>query len=57
MDDVVAKSGQWFLRAGEDGKVYEWLTSPGKINGVKGVFEYIKNESGVINHRLFNNIP
>jgi len=55
VDDVLAKSGQWFLRAGKDGKVYEWLTAPGTINGEKGVFEYIKNSAGSINHRLFNN--
>ncbi|RZJ76955.1 MAG: RHS repeat protein [Flavobacterium sp.] len=58
VDDVAAKSGQWFLRAGKDGEVYQWLTAPGTIETkkgiVKGVFEYIKDSSGQINHRLFN---
>ncbi len=38
---------------GDDGKKYQKLTIPGKYNGSKGNFSFIKDERGRINHRQF----
>ncbi|WP_197732872.1 hypothetical protein [Paraburkholderia pallida] len=38
---------------GGDGVVRWKLTIPGSYNGTSGVFEYIRNPDGTINHRLF----
>jgi filamentous hemagglutinin len=38
---------------GADGRCREMLAIPGEFRGVKGVFEFIKEADGMINHRLF----
>jgi hypothetical protein len=38
---------------GNDGVARWRLTIPGSYNGKSGVFEYIRNPDGTINHRLF----
>lgn len=38
---------------GGDGSTYQVLEIPGSINGQNGVYQYIKNSDGTINHRLF----
>lgn len=38
---------------GGDGVTRLQLTIPGSYNGQTGVFEYIRNPDGTINHRLF----
>ena len=38
---------------GNDGKIYQKLSIPGFYNGTDGVFEFIKDANGIINHRLF----
>lgn len=54
IDNLAAKAGQISFRVGGDQKTYQWLELPGKLNGQKGVYEYIKDQNGVINHRFFN---
>lgn len=38
---------------GGDGVTRWKLTVPGSYNGKAGIFEYIRNPDGTINHRLF----
>ena len=57
VDAVAAQAGQITKIIGGDGATYFRLQAEGTVNGVKGVFEYIKNASGQINHRLFNTRP
>jgi RHS repeat-associated protein len=38
---------------GNDGATYEMLEIPGSYMGRDGVFEFIKDSNGVINHRMF----
>jgi hypothetical protein len=38
---------------GGDGVTRWKLTIPGSYNGTAGIFEYIRNPDGTINHRLF----
>lgn len=39
---------------GKDKQTYSQLTIPGSYGGKQGVFEFIKDSKGVINHRQFN---
>ncbi|MDD2637040.1 MAG: hypothetical protein PHW82_16220 [Bacteroidales bacterium] len=54
IDGYAAKYGQYSTKIGLDGKPYQWLEMSGSYGGKTGTFEYIKNASGVINHRFFN---
>ena len=51
--DGFAKDGKVSIIKGKDGKNYQKLEIKGNYNGKDGVFEYIKNENGEINHRQF----
>lgn len=42
---------------GGDGVTRQILKIPGEYGGKKGVFEFIKEANGSINHRLFNVKP
>lgn len=53
VDNYAIKFGKWSVKRGANGKLYEWLELAGSYNGKKGVFEYIKDVSGSINHRYF----
>ena len=53
VDGYATKFGQWSIKIGADGKVYQWLEMPGSYGGKTGVFEYIKDANGIINHRYF----
>ena len=54
VEGFATKFGRASTRVGADGKSYEWLTMPGSYRGKTGVFEFIKNEAGVLEHRYFN---
>lgn len=54
VDGYAAKFGQYSIKVGADGKVYQWLKLPGSYGSRSGVFEYIKDANGLINHRFFN---
>jgi hypothetical protein len=54
IDGYATKFGQWSIKVGADGKVYQWLEMPGSYGGKTGTFEYIKDANGIINHRFFN---
>lgn len=54
VDTLAAESGQVTKIIGGDGATYIKLQVDGAYNGVKGVFEYIKDLAGNINHRYFN---
>jgi RHS repeat-associated protein len=47
-------SGQIRTITGGDGIKRTMLRIPGSINGESGVYEYIKEPNGMINHRFFN---
>jgi filamentous hemagglutinin len=47
-------AGQVTKITGGDGVVRDMLTIPGEYRGKEGVFEFIKESDGSINHRLFN---
>jgi filamentous hemagglutinin len=49
-------AGQVTKITGGDGVVREMLIIPGEYGGKKGVFEFIKESDGLINHRLFRPI-
>jgi RHS repeat-associated protein len=54
VDAYASKLGKWSEQIGADGKVYQWLKMKGSYGGKQGVFEYIKDVNGLINHRYFN---
>jgi hypothetical protein len=47
-------AGQVTKITGRDGVVRDLLKIPGEYRGKQGVFEFIKESDGSINHRLFN---
>ncbi|MBX3464684.1 MAG: hypothetical protein KF830_16060 [Planctomycetes bacterium] len=51
VDGFATKYGQWTTRKGADGQAYQWLEMRGSYGGKTGTFEFIKDSSGVINHR------
>ena len=51
--DGFAKYGTVSKVTGKDGIVRDKLEIPGSYRGKKGVFEYIREPNGNINHRLF----
>jgi filamentous hemagglutinin len=51
--DAFSGSGTVTSIVGGDGVTRLKLTIPGAYNGQAGVFEYIRNPDGTINHRLF----
>ena len=53
VDGFATKFGKVITRVGGDGKSYQVLEMQGSYSGKSGVFEYIKNASGEINHRFF----
>jgi hypothetical protein len=53
VDRLAVEAGRVTTIVGRDGATYLRLQADGMVNGVKGVFEYIKNAAGQINHRLF----
>ena len=57
VDVYATKFGQWSTKVGADGKVYQWLEMPGSYGSRTGVFEYIKDANGVINHRYLQLVP
>ena len=57
VDGYATKFGQWSTKVGADGKVYQWLEIPGSYGGRIGVFEYIKDANGIINHRYLKLVP
>ncbi|MEW9899032.1 hypothetical protein ABWL39_10420 [Chitinivorax sp. PXF-14] len=46
-------AGQLSKLTGGDGVVRDMLKIPGEYKGKQGVFEFIKESDGSINHRLF----
>jgi len=48
-----ADKGRLNIFTGGDGAVYQKLEIPGSYRGRKGIFEFIKDSSGEINHRPF----
>jgi RHS repeat-associated protein len=50
-------AGQLSKLTGGDGVVRDMLKIPGEYGGKKGVFEFIKEIDGYINHRLFKSDP
>src|SRR5207245_10616491 len=53
IDTLAAEAGQLTRIVGGDGAAYVRLQAEGMLNNVRGVFEYIKDAAGNINHRLF----
>jgi hypothetical protein len=53
VDGFAAQFGSLSTRVGADGASYTWLTVRGSYMNRPGVFEYIKDAAGKINHRLF----
>ncbi|MEX3634725.1 hypothetical protein [Paraburkholderia sp. BR14320] len=51
--DAFSGEGTVSQIVGGDGVTRSMLTIPGTYNGKTGVFEYIRNPDGTINHRLF----
>lgn len=51
--DAFSGEGTVSQIVGGDGVTRWRLTIPGSYNGKTGVFEYIRNPDGTINHRLF----
>lgn len=51
--DGFAKYGTVSKITGRDGIVRDKLEIPGSYRGKKGIFEYIREPNGEINHRLF----
>lgn len=51
--DENASAGKVSEIVGRDGVVRDKLEIPGSVNGKDGVFEYIKDPDGSINHRFF----
>ncbi|MCE6988167.1 RHS repeat-associated core domain-containing protein [Dyadobacter sp. CY323] len=54
VDGFAAKYGNLVSQTGGDGKIYQKLSISGSYKGKVGIFEYIKNSSGEINHRFFH---
>ena len=50
-------AGQMTKITGGDGVVRDMLKIPGEYRGKQGVFEFIKEPDGAINHRLFKPNP
>lgn len=57
IDDIAIKHGDRNIIEGGDGVVREIITLPGNVNGKDGVYEWIIEQSGEVNHRLFNTRP
>jgi len=53
VDGFATKFGTWSTKIGSDGRPYQWLEMHGSYGGKTGVFEFIKDEKGIINHRYF----
>ena len=53
VDALATQAGRVTTIVGKDGATYLRLQADGMVNGVRGVFDYIKNTAGEINHRLF----
>lgn len=51
------EAGQITKITGGDGVVRDMLKIPGEYRGKQGVFEFIKEPDGSINHRLFKPNP
>ena len=53
--DAFEKEGIRFMQqgSGKDMSLYEHLNISGSYKGKNGIFEFIKNEKGEINHRYF----
>jgi hypothetical protein len=51
--DTMEQAGDTRIIIGGDGVLRDVLEIPGSINGRNGVYQYIKNSDGTINHRLF----
>ena len=51
VDAYAAKYGTVGTQTGADGATYQWLRMRGGYKDTAGTFEYIKDSSGVINHR------
>jgi hypothetical protein len=51
--DAFSGEGTVTQIVGSDGVTRSMLTISGSYNGKTGVFEYIRNPDGTINHRLF----
>ena len=52
--DAFEKNGTTTIITGNDGIQRNYLQIPGSYRGYDGIFEYIKEPSGEISHRLFN---
>lgn len=57
VDGYSAEFGETSIKTGGDGKIYQSLEMHGSYGGNTGVFEYIKDSNGEINHRFLNKIP
>lgn len=53
VDGAAAQSGQVTRHLNGDGTMVWRLQAEGSINGTKGTFDYIKDNTGQINHRQF----
>ena len=53
--EAFEKDGTRYMKkgSGTDNSWYEHLDIPGSYKGKDGVFEFIKNNKGEINHRFF----
>jgi hypothetical protein len=51
--DAVAESGRLFKIKGGDGAVRTLVQAPGEVNKKSGVFEYILNKKGQVEHQRF----
>jgi len=54
VDGFATEFGKWSTKTGADKKVYQWLEMPGSYGGESGIFEFIKDQNGLINHRYLN---
>ena len=54
VDGFATRFGKHSTKIGSDGKAYQWLEMKGGYKDKEGVFEFIKDESEIINHRYFN---
>lgn len=53
VDGFANKFGKISTKIDGDGKIYQILEIPGSYRGKMGIFEYIKDANGLINHRFF----
>jgi hypothetical protein len=54
VEGFATKYGTWSKRIGADGRRYQWLQMRGSYGSQTGVFEFIKDAKGVINHMFLN---